>query len=85
MVPLFFHFVPYFDINPLSANPVHIRNDTVVTSDNCNSGHSENYENVLTFSCKSLKFSTKWYTKLCILVDPFLFYEILITMEYLFF
>ena len=25
-----------------------------------------------TFSCKSLKFSTKWYTKLCILVDPFL-------------
>ena len=26
----------------------------------------------MTFSCKSLKFSTKWYTKLCILVDPFL-------------
>ena len=25
-----------------------------------------------TFSYKSLKFSTKWYTKLCVLVDPFL-------------
>ena len=59
--------------NPLSANPAHIRNDTVVTSDSCNSGrHSESYETILTFSCKSLKFSTKWYTKLSILVDPFL-------------
>ena len=27
---------------------------------------------ILTFSCKGLKFTTKWYTKLCILVDPFL-------------
>ena len=44
----------------------------MVTSDSCNSGHSENYEKILTFSCKSLKFSTKGYTKLCILVDPFL-------------
>ena len=59
-------------VNPLSANVGYIRHDTVVTSDSCNSGHSENYENILTFSCKSLKFSTKWYTKLCILVDPFL-------------
>ena len=29
--------------------------DTVVTSDRCNSGHSEDYENILTFSYKSLK------------------------------
>ena len=29
-------------------------------------------KNILTFSCKSMKFSTKWYTKLCILVDPVL-------------
>ena len=59
-------------INPLSANVGYIRHDAMVTSDSCNSGHSENYEISLTFSCKSLKFSTKWYTKLCILVDPFL-------------
>ena len=44
----------------------------MVTSDSCNSGHSESYENALTFSCKSLKFPRKWYTKLCIFVDPFL-------------
>ena len=29
---------------------------------------SENYVKILRFSCKSLEFSTKWYTKLCILV-----------------
>ena len=57
------------NFNPLSANVGYIRHDTVVTSDSCNSRHSER---ILTFSCKSLKFSTKWYTKLCILVDPFL-------------
>ena len=61
-----------FCFNPLSAIVGYIRHDTVVTSDSCNSGHSQNYEKLLTFSCKSLKFSTKWYTKLCILVDPFL-------------
>ena len=59
------------DINPLSANVGYIRHDTVVTSDICNSGHSKNDETFLTFSWKSLKLSTKWYTKLCILVDPF--------------
>ena len=64
--------VQKIDFNPLSANHEHIQNDTVITSDSCNSGHSENYEQILTFSYKSLKFSTKWYTKLCILVDPFL-------------
>ena len=31
---------------------------TAVTPDTKN----ENYERFLTFSCKSLKFSTKWYT-----------------------
>ena len=31
-------------LNPLSANHVHIRNDTVVTWDSCNSGCSENYD-----------------------------------------
>ena len=40
--------------NPLSANVGYIRHHTVVTSDSCNSGHSD----ILTFSCKSLKFST---------------------------
>ena len=35
--------------------------DTMVTSDSCNFGHSENYENILAFS-------KKWYTKLCNLV-----------------
>ena len=65
------NFTSFF-FNPLSANVGYIRHDIVVTSDSCNSGHSENYENLLTFSCKSLKFSTKWYTKLCILVDSFL-------------
>ena len=44
-----------FELNPLNANVVHIRHDTVVTSDSCNSGYSENYEKILTFSCKSLK------------------------------
>ena len=58
--------------NPLSANVGYIRHDTVVTSDSCNSGHSQNYVEILKFSCKSLKFSSNWYTKLCILVDPFL-------------
>ena len=45
----------------------------MVTSDTCNSGHSENSENIWTFSC--MKFLTKWYTKLnsvCNSVDPFL-------------
>ena len=50
-------------------NDVHIRDDTVVTSDSCNSGHIGNYEKILTSSCKCLKFSTKWHTKLCNLVD----------------
>ena len=59
-------------INPLSANVGYIRHDTVVTSDSCNSEHSENYKKILTFSCKSLKVSTKWFTKLCILIDLFL-------------
>ena len=31
-------------VNPLSANVGYIRHDTVVTSDSCNSGHSENYD-----------------------------------------
>ena len=56
--------------NTLSANDVYTRDDTVATSDSCNSGHIENYEKSLTFSCTSLKFLTKWYTKLCNLVDP---------------
>ena len=64
--------VSRYTVNPLSANVEYIRHDTVVTSDSCNSGHSENYEKILIFSCKSLKFSTEWYTKFCILVDPFL-------------
>ena len=62
----------FFCINPLTTNVKYTRHDTVVTSNSCNSGHSENYESFLTFSCKSLKFPTKWYTKLCNLVDPFL-------------
>ena len=65
-----FHF-----FNPLRTNVGYIRlirHNTVVTSDSYYSGHNENYENILIYSCKSLKFSTKWYTKLCILVDPFL-------------
>ena len=56
-----------FFFNPLSANVGYIRHDTVVTSDSCNSEHSQNSQKFLTFSCKSLKFSRKWYTKLCIL------------------
>ena len=47
-------------LNPLSANVGYIRHDTVVTSDSCNSGQSENYERLLTFSCKSLR------NKLCV-------------------
>ena len=47
------------------------RHDTVITWD-CNSGHSDNYEEIMTFSCKSLKFPTKWYRKLCNSVDLFL-------------
>ena len=35
------------------ANHEHIRNDTVVTSDSCNSGHSENYEKILTFRVRA--------------------------------
>ena len=34
------------------------KHDTVVTSDSCTSS--------MTFSCKSLNFHTKWYTKLCL-------------------
>ena len=48
-------------LNPLSANVGYIRHDTVVTSDSCNSGHSENYEKLLTFSCKSFKFYKTLY------------------------
>ena len=33
-------------LNPLSGNVGYIRHDTVVTSDSCNSGHSENYEKI---------------------------------------
>ena len=62
----------FFLFNPLTTNVKYTWHDTVVTSDSCNSGHSENYENFLTFLSKSLKFPTKWYTKLCNLVDPFL-------------
>ena len=50
--------------NPLSANVEDTPREAVATSDSCNCGHSENYEKELTFSCKSLKFPTKWYTKL---------------------
>ena len=59
-------------INPLSANPEYTPHDTVVTSDSCNSGHSENYELFFDVLVKELKFPTKWYTKLCNLVDLFL-------------
>ena len=48
-------------INPLSASVEYTPHDTVVTLDSCNSGHSEDYEKMLKFS---LKFPTKWYTKL---------------------
>ena len=72
LFPFVNKFFRFFFLNPLSANVGYIRHDTVVTSDSCYSGHSQNYEKCLTFLCKSLKFSTKWYTKLCILVDPFL-------------
>ena len=56
-----------FKSSRLSVNDVYARDYIVVTSDSCSSGHSENYERILTFSCKSLNFSTKWYT----LVYPF--------------
>ena len=59
-------------LNPLSANVGYIRHDTVVTSDSCNSGHSENYERCSQILWKRIKFATKWYTELCILVDTFL-------------
>ena len=36
-------------INPLSANDVYTCDDTVITSDSCNSIHSENLEKNLTF------------------------------------
>ena len=70
-----YRFIRYTLFNHLSTSTIMsgiIRHEIVATSDSCNSGHSENYEEILTFSYKSLKFSTKWYTKLCILVDPFL-------------
>ena len=52
-------------INPLSTNEENTPHDTVVTSESCNSEHSENMKKILTFSCKSMKFPTKCYTKLC--------------------
>ena len=50
-------------LNPLSAKCT--PHDTLETSESC-------YENLLTFSCKILKLSTKWYIKLCYLLGPFL-------------
>ena len=44
-------------INPLKYTP----HDTVVTTENCNYGHSENYEKQ-TFSSKSLKFGMVYKT-----------------------
>ena len=55
-------------MSPMSYTP----DDTVIDLDSCNSGHRENYESLSTFSCKSMKVSTKLYTKLCNSVDPFL-------------
>ena len=37
-----YYFILY-TFNPLSVHHEYIRNDTVVTSDSCNSGHSENW------------------------------------------
>ena len=41
------------------VNPQCTPHDTVVTSDSCTFRQSENYENILIFSCKSLKFPYK--------------------------
>ena len=41
--------------NPLSANEVYSRDDTVVTSNSCNSAHSENY-NICKIEIVSLNF-----------------------------
>ena len=46
--------------------------DTVVTSDICNSGNSENNEKNWHFRIRAWNSFTKWYTKLCNLVGPFL-------------
>ena len=46
-----FHEFLHQNINPLSVIDVYTRDGTVVTLDS--SGHSENYEKILTFLCKT--------------------------------
>ena len=58
--------------NPLSDDVEYTPHDTVVASDSCKSGHSKNYE--IFFWHKSVKFPTKWCTKLCNSVDIYFQY-----------
>ena len=64
---------PLFNLfNPLSGNVEYTQHDTVVTLDSCNSRQSENSEQKIKFSCKSLKSPIESYAKLCNSIDPFL-------------
>ena len=45
----------FLEINPLSTNIEYTPHDTGATSDSCNSRHSENYESLFTFTCKTLQ------------------------------
>ena len=58
-------------VNPLSANVGYIRHDTVVTSDSCNSRHSENYDNILTNFDIFLKTAQKMALALVTLLHVF--------------
>ena len=47
----------------LSANVGYIRHDIVVTSDSCNSGHSENYEKIFDIFVQELEIFYKMVYK----------------------
>ena len=75
MILCFFTEILKGQKNIIFINPFNVQYSgygTVVTLDAVTPQTVENYENSLTFSCKSLKFPTKWYTALCNLVDPVL-------------
>ena len=54
--------ITYF-YNPLNANVQYTQHDTVVTSDSCNSGHSQNYEKTFDIFAQELEISYKMVYK----------------------
>ena len=66
------HFWLHYVLNPLTADDKYIGHSTGTACRRRSAFHRQNHEKCPQMFWKRIKFATKWYTKLCILVDPIL-------------